>query len=95
MNAERTFTSRLQQLIKRGYDPTYVLLLLEHNETLLLDYLALVMADKNKTDEDKGRLAMAVTELLNGNRKAKAMVPSIKISTEKEQPHQLTNSHLQ
>jgi hypothetical protein len=94
MNAERTFTSRLRQLITRGYEPAYVVLVLDDMETTLLNYQTTVMEDKQMPFDEKGRHAQVITAMINSVRRARVQVPSSKDQLEDQPKRQLHNSHL-
>lgn len=82
MNPERTLNTRLKALSKQGFDPTYVIAVLEFVETTLLEYNSDVVTDKEMPDDAKGRHAMVVNAMLNAVRKAKVEVPSLKVVPE-------------
>lgn len=81
-------------MVKTGVDPTLVLPVLELMEECLIGMQADFMADKDTLPDEKGRLSMVITPLIQATRDAKDICGVAKREQHTSQP-KLRNAHLQ
>lgn len=90
----RLFKKRLLELAKNGTDPTLILPVLELMEECLINLQADHMADKDMPPEEKGRMSMVITPLIQITRDVKDMCGAAKRETSTTLT-KLRNPHLQ
>ncbi len=94
MNTPRVFKKKLLELVKAGGDPLLVLPVLELLEECLINLQSDYMADKDLLPDEKGRMSMVITPLIQSTREAKDMCGAAKREIPTT-PTKLRNPHLQ
>ena len=94
MNAARTFEYRLTEFAKQRIDPTLLIPPLEVLEEVLIKFQEDLMADKDTSVDEKGRMATLISPLLRGVRNSRDKCLAAKQRADAPAPKKLHNAHL-